>query len=279
MNTMKNGFKKIAFLGIAMLLLSGSCEKNDISINNEKTIIEPLQPKSLIGNSDYDKSWRIVDSLDRKGLQKSALEVVTVIMEKAVKELNQPQQIKALFYQLKYQQNLEEDAFVKALQQIDDLRKTNQIPLKQLLSSVKAELLWGYFQNNRYRFYNRSTTSSFDLSDVTTWDLKTLLSESEKLHMASLEDREKSQQINLNDYEYILEGATVEGYETTPTVFDFLAYRALVFFENDETSITRPADKFTVNDERYFGTDNEFLAISTDSEDTLSNMLYYVKTM
>jgi hypothetical protein len=276
---MKNWFQKIAFLGLAILLLSGSCENNDLTNNTEKTVIEPLQPKPLIGNSDYDISWKTVDSLDRQGLQKSALELVSVIMEKAVKEQNQPQQIKALFYQLKYQQILEEDAFVKALQHIDTLRKTNQIPLTQILTSAKAEMLWNYFQNNRYRFYNRSTTANFDLGDVTTWDLKTLLNESQKLYMASLENKETLQQIKLKDYEYILAFSTDEGFESTPTVFDFLAHRALRFFENDEAGITRPADKFTVNDERFFGSNTDFITISTKTEDTLSNLVYYVRTM
>ncbi len=276
---MKNWFQKIAFLGLALLLLSGSCEKDNVTNNTEKTVIKPLQPKPLIGNSDYDKDWRTVDSLDRRGLQKSALELVNAIMTRAQKDQDQPQQIKALFYQFKYQQILEEDGFVKALQQIDTLRKTNQEPLKQILASAKAEMLWSYFQNNRYRFYNRSTTANFDLGDVTTWDLKTLLNESQKLYMTSLENKEALQHISLKDYNYILAFSTEEGFESTPTVFDFLAHRALRFFKNDETGITRPADKFVVNDQRFFGTNTDFKAISTETEDTLSNLVYYVRTM
>lgn len=275
---MKPIFSKLAIVTLSFFLLSGGCdEKKGTKTTETKEPVTELTTKFEFSN--YDQSWKQVDSLERQGLPKSALEIVNVIMDKAEKEKNQPMMVKALMYQMKYNQELEENEFVLALNRIDELRKTNTEPFRQILASIKAEMLWSYMQNNRYYFYNRTQTQDFDLGDVTTWDLKTLINESNKLYLQSLENQALLQQIPLKDYTYILTESDENSYLTAPTVFDFLAHRALSSFANEETGITRPAAKFSFNDERFFGTDAEFLAISTVTEDTLSQHLHHVKTM
>ena len=275
---MRRIFNKLTIVTLSFFLLSGGCdEKKSTKTTETKEPLKELNTKFEF--SDYDRSWKQVDSLEQQGLPKSALEIVNVIMDKAAKEKNQPMQVKALMYQMKYNQELEENDFVLALNRIDELRKTNTDPLKQILASIKAEMLWSYLQNNRYQFYNRTQTQDFDLGDVTTWDLKTLINESNKLYMQSLENQTVLQQISLKDYAYILTESDENAYLTAPTVFDFLAHRALSSFANEETGITRPAAKFSFNDERFFGADEEFLNISTVTEDTLSRHLHHVKTM
>lgn len=275
---MKRLISKIALVIFSLSILSGGCDDQKetttpTTVNSESTMKTPFQ------FSGYEQDWKKVDSLENQGLPKSALEIVNVIMDRASKEKNQPMQIKALMYQLKLNQNLEEEDFSKSLVRIDELRKTNEEPLKQLLASIKADLLWMYLENNRYNFYNRSTTQNFNLGDVSTWDLKTLLDTSNKLFMESLENKEKLQQIPLNEYAYILTEINSDSYLTAPTLYDFLAHRAIAHFRNEETGITRPANKFAINDKRYFGTDAEFLSISTQTDDSLSQYLQYVKTM
>ncbi len=274
-------FNKLAIVMVSFFLLSGGCDEKDQSQTTADTT-QSEQTKTMSRSfefSSYEDSWKKVDSLENEGLPKSALEIVNTIMEKAQKEQNQPMQVKALMYQLKFSRELEENEFTLALNRIDELRKTNVEPLRQIMASIKGDMLWSYMENNRYQFYNRSTTQAFDLGDVSTWDLKTLVDESGKLFMESLENKEQLQQISLKDYSYILADASEDAYLTAPTVFDFLAHRALNHFRNEETGITRPAAKFSVNDKRYFGTDAEFLSIPTQTEDTLSQHLYYVKTM
>lgn len=270
-------FSKLTIVIISFFLISGGCDEKKSTKTTETKAVQELTTKFEF--SDYENSWRKADSLEQQGLSKSALEIVNVIMNKAEKEKNQPMMVKALMYQMKYNQELEENEFVLALNRIDELRKTNTEPFRQILASIKAEMLWSYMQNNRYYFYNRTQTQNFDLGDVTTWDLKTLINESNKLYLQSLENQALLQQIPLKDYAYILTESDENAYLTAPTVFDFLTHRALSSFANEETGITRPATKFNFNDERFFGTDAEFLKISTETEDTLSQHLHYVKAM
>lgn len=275
---MKSFVYKISLFIFAFLLLSGSCE--DENKPTKPTLDQPTENivKSTFYN-DYAKDWKTVDSLDKIGLVKSALDVVNKIQVKARQEHNQPMQVKVLMYQLKYYQHLEENSFVLALNRIDTLQKENEQPLQQILSSIKAEMLFSYYSNNRYRFYNRSTTQNFDLGDVTTWDLKTLFSEIQRLYLTSLENKEILQKTPLKEYSYILQETNDGAFELLPTVYDFLAFRALDAFDNEETGITRPLAKFDINQPAYFGTDAAFMAISTQSEDTLSNWRLWVQTM
>jgi len=227
----------------------------------------------------HEKSWREVDSLEKKGLYRSALKIVDEIMIKAQREKQSAVQVKSLIYQLKLREPIEENQFASAIQQIDSLKIVSDQPLKQILASVKAEMLWRYMQNNRYRFYQRSQMPTPELSVPTTWDLKTLLQQAMNEFTESVENAELLQKINLKEYAYILTDNEDENQETAPTLFDFLAHRALNFLQNTETSIWRAQDKFIIDDQRYFGTDQQFLNIKIISQDTLSEHLQYVKIM
>jgi hypothetical protein len=55
----------------------------------------------------YD--WKRVDSLENEGLYRSALEIVDRIYQQAQQDADQTNEIKALIYKLKYQQELSED--------------------------------------------------------------------------------------------------------------------------------------------------------------------------
>lgn len=276
---MRQVIYKSGLVLFSFFLLSGGCDEKETTQTSTEKPQTPTTMEQPFQFTGYENDWKKVDSLENQGLPKSALEIVNAIMANAAKEHNQPMQIKALMYQLKYNEQLEENELSKSLERIDELRKTDEEPLRQILASIKGEMLWSYLQNNRYYFYSRSTTQQFELGDVSTWDLKTLLDTSNKLYIESLQNKEKLQQIPLKDYAYILTDVNENAYLTAPTVFDFLANRALGFFQNDETSISRPVNKFNLNSESYFGSDNDFLTISTQSEDTLSPYLHYVKTM
>jgi len=59
--------------------------------------------------SSFEKEWFRVDSLESVGLPKSALELCDEIYNKAKKESNIPQLVKAVMYQIKIVNYVEED--------------------------------------------------------------------------------------------------------------------------------------------------------------------------
>ncbi len=105
----------------------------------------------------YEQDWKKVDSLQNKGLPKSALEVVESIYNKAKKENNHPQFIKATLYKLKLKSDFEEDFMESTISDISTEIEKSGFPDKQILHSIEAELYWRYYQANRYKLLDRTT--------------------------------------------------------------------------------------------------------------------------
>src|SRR5690606_26263893 len=129
-------------------------------------------------NDPYSILWERVQKLEKENLTKSALEIVASISQKAKKEQHSAQQIKALLYTSKYAMILEEDAQLNIVQEFKSAIAQSQFPTKNILESYLANLYWNYFQQNRYRFYNRTETEEkMDEIDFRTRDLNTIFSD------------------------------------------------------------------------------------------------------
>ena len=202
--------------------------------------------------SDYDKLWKQVVSFESEGLTKSALEVVETISQLAITKENTPQQIKSLLYKSKYMLVLEEDAQLNIVNNFKSQIANSDIPKKNLLENMLANLYWQYFQQNRHRFYNRThTESKVDATDFRTWDLQTLFSEIDLHFQNSLNNPEQLQQTPLAKYDELLH-THKDSKVYRPTLYDFLSQNALEFYQTDENSITQPAYKFLIDDPHYF---------------------------
>ncbi len=228
--------------------------------------------------STYSKEWKKVDSLASKGLTKTALEVVNAIYDKAKFENNAPQFVKAIIHRMKFEQYMEEYSLIKALNKLKEEVKEAKYPVKPVLQSMIAESYWNYYQQNRYRFYNRTETVNFDNEDITTWDLKTIFSKVIENYQASLQSIDSLKRTPLNIYDDILL-KQVNARKYRPTLYDFLAHRAVDFYINEEPDITRPAYKFEINSESYFSTFTDFIKVNIESKDTLSSKLYAINIL
>ena len=136
---------------------------------------------------DYEKAWQQVADFENKGLPESALKVVNTIYEEARKEQNAPQLVKAVIHQLKFTDYKEENAFVKNLNRLRDEANTATFPTKPLLHSMLGEMYWQYYQNNRYRFNNRSETTT-QQDDIETWSLNKIVEETLQQYKLSLQE-------------------------------------------------------------------------------------------
>lgn len=201
----------------------------------------------LFAQNDYEKLWKSVDKNQNKGLPKSALDTVNLIFEKAKKEQNTQQYIKALIHIVKFNSQVEEEGLVNGIMRFQKETELASYPAKPILQTILADFYWQYYAQNRYLFYNRTKVSGEPNDDIRTWDLNTLQNKITTLYLASLQDKEKLKQTAVKDFSQI-----VIHYQTNdiyaPTLFDFLAQRALLFFTNEERSITKPTYEFEVTD-------------------------------
>lgn len=266
------------------LLLSHACDKNskqtvENSLNSDTHI--DLKVEEVIKykfNGDYKETWRQIDSLEQKGLYQSALTMVTALFEDARKNHNAVEVVKSTIYKMKYHSYISEDDYVISINELESLAKSEQAPLKQLIHSITAETYWNYYSNNRWKFINRSTTVDFKNTDITTWSLSQIVQKTNENYLLSLTSRSELKQIPISEFEYILL-ETSDSKLLTPTLFDFLALRAVEHFKSSETSLTRPAEKYSISGKEYFGDNATFSAILTKSDDTLSNDLFAIRIL
>jgi hypothetical protein len=222
---------------------------------------------------DYFALWKKVDSLESKGLPQSSLEVVNTILSLAKKDNNGPQEIKATIHIIKYNRYLKEDDYVIALNNLQQMTNSAKAPQKQVLHSIVAETYWGFYQNNRYKFLGRTTSMGVKDDDIRTWDLRTI-SERIVLHyLLSLSQDELLKSTGVEAYLPILDGKPFDRH-IRPSLFDFLAHRALAFFKNTEFDVTKPAYTFRLKDELHFALSDRFVQSKISTQDSLSTKYY-----
>ena len=230
------------------------------------------QQKSTGMNTyNYAKAWTEVKDFEGRGLPESALTVVNTIYTHAKQEQNAAELVKAVIHRLKFVNEKEENAFVKNLNIVREEARNAEYPVKPVLHSMLGELYWQYYTNNRYRFRNRTAVvnaSSDD--DIETWSLDKIVEETLGQYDLSLESAEQSKRTPINIYEPILERGNEKGRSFHPTLYDFLAQRAVTFYSFDEASLTRPAAAFSLDDERYLADSKTFAALKLETTDTLS---------
>jgi uncharacterized protein YfaS (alpha-2-macroglobulin family) len=220
----------------------------------------------LFGQNDYEKLWKIVEKNESKGLPKSALDTVNLIFEKAKKEQQTGQYIKALIHIVKFNGQVEEEGLVNGIMRFQAETEKASYPAKPILQTVLADFYWQYYEQNRYLFYNRTTVVGQPNEDIRTWDLNTLQSKITALYMASLQDREKLKKTSVKDFpEIIVHYQTNDMY--APTLFDFLVQRALIFCINEERAVTKPTYEFEVTNLTALAEPEAFIQTKFDTPD------------
>lgn len=228
---------------------------------------------------DYDQLWAKVDSLNQAQLPKSALELVNQIYDKAKTEDNHGQLVKAVIHKLKYVVYVEENDLVKSLNDLRKEAETAKFPVKPMLHSMMGEIYWQYYQINRWRFTNRTATVDFKQDDIETWDLRKITEETMRQYQLSLENPDKLQEIKTDVYHVIIRHGTPQEKSYRPTLYDFLAHRAINFFQSSEPDLTKPAYQFTINQEAFLAEAKSFAQLNITTPDSLAYKFYMLRIL
>jgi uncharacterized protein YfaS (alpha-2-macroglobulin family) len=227
---------------------------------------------------EFIKEWKKVDSLSEQGLPQSALEIVSDIYSRAQSTHNSPQFVKSLLYRMSLRSDYQED-FMDSV--ISDTRQEilqADFPVRQILYSIQSELYWRYYTMNRHQILGRTATTGFQKDDIRTWDLQAFITEIISSYEKSLEEKENLRQIPLKEYDAILVVAK-DSKKYRPTLYDFLAHRAVDFFMNEETGLTEPIYKFTIDSPDHFAPAEAFTKLDITTRDTLSRTFYALRLL
>ncbi|MBE0638054.1 MAG: hypothetical protein IH598_06020 [Bacteroidales bacterium] len=211
--------------------------------------------------NDFAENWKKVDSLANIGQPRSALEIVDDVYRMAKDGQNTPQIIKANLYRIKLMADFEEDHLYKVIENTKKEIETATFPGQEILHSILGDLYMRYFQVNRYQIMDRGRIQGVPGEDFRTWDAHTLLSTAAAHYKASIKPAEQLQEIDLNAFSAILEEKK-DSKLFRPTLFDFLAYRAIDFFASGESGITVAADQFKPDNPDYFASAGRFINLT-----------------
>ena len=234
-------------------------------------IVFHLLPCLLLGQAaqnSYAESWRRIDSLiTKKGLTQSASKEVKNIYELAKKENNEVQVIKALLYEVELNENGEEATTMGGMHRLDNEVSGANGPAKSILQSIEAEWYWNYFQQHRWKLYDRTQTLDSGNNELSTWAINDFYKKISGLFQASLDNAKMLQQTRLELFDPILIKGNARFLR--PTVFDLLAHRALGFFIHEAGYMATPTNAYEINNPKVFSDAPVFanyLFITRDSQ-------------
>ncbi len=224
----------------------------------------------FLSAQNYESAWTEVQEFEKKSLPKSALKRVESIYTEAKSEKNEIQFIKALLYKEKYLLTLNQDGYIAIIKDLEKAIKESPKKGTQLiLYSILAQVYEYYLERNHYRINQRSRLKQDASSDIKTWSIDKLSKKSSELYLKSLD--KKAKDIPINKYKALLnKGSHVQ--ELQPTLYDFLAFRALGHFVNPRNTLNRK-ENFTIKDPDAFASAYTFMYLSFSSE--LRNQLQY----
>ena len=227
-----------------------------------------MEANSQLPIKNYEKEWKQVEALVKKGLPKSALTEAKKIYDLAKKEKQDAQVIKSLVHIISLQNEIRENNEVLSITEVEKEIVTSKDPASSILKSLLAEMYWNYFQQNRWKLYNRTKTENFDKKDIATWDAEDLHKKIGELYLQSIKEEKLLQQTRLEAFDAIIIKGNVR--HLRPTLFDLLAHRALSYFENDERDIKKPAYAFEIDQASAFDPAADFITQKFPTKDSLS---------
>ncbi|MFK7809162.1 MAG: MG2 domain-containing protein, partial [Saprospiraceae bacterium] len=219
-------------------------------------------------DKEYAAEWKSIDSLQQKGLPKSALEKVEALLVKTRADKNPAHTIKALLYRSKYESQLEESGSSKAIVKLEQEMESADHPVDAVLASILAEAYTQYLQSNRWQIQQRTNTVSFDNEDLETWTIDQFATKSMELYRLSVSNP-NLRKVDIQNFNAITSNNSNTD-DLRPSLFDFLAHRAIDYFMNEQSYLSQPAFRFYLDDSAIFLPASQFSNNIFTSKDSLS---------
>jgi uncharacterized protein YfaS (alpha-2-macroglobulin family) len=189
--------------------------------------------------------WRKVDDAVNKGLPKTAIQELEPIIESAMKDKAYPEAVKAIAKKIALEGNIQGN---KPEERVTRMQAEIARAPKEMVPAMEAILAhwyWHYFQQNRWRFVQRTATAAPPGANFSTWDLPRLFREIDAHFTKALADAPALKATPIGTYNALLEkGNLPDTYR--PTLYDFLAFEALNFYASPEQAGAKAEDAFEI---------------------------------
>lgn len=134
--------------------------------------------------------------------------------------------------------------------------------------SLTAEFLYHYYLSDRYAIFQRTPVEGTPDADFQTWDLMTLVGQIVHHYRESLKESDLLLQTDIKGYAVLMD--SMASVEYRPTVYDWLAFRALDFYSISIREVPVPLRPFRMDNPLYFSENEHFIRIAIPDSDSLS---------
>ena len=132
---------------------------------------------------------------------------------------------------------------------------------KALLSIALSDLYQQYYQRNQWDIRGRLHVSGRVPKDIEAWSQENFSEEKEKLISAALAEEGLLMKSPSEPWKEIFQDQEND-YKTFPTLFDFVAWKAIAFYSASEFSNSAQEELVILNHVMLFGDDSQFVNVT-----------------
>lgn len=204
-------------------------------------LIAAISQTTLAG--PREAQWRAVREAVNKGLPQTAITNLEPIIAAALAEKAWPEAAKAVARKIALEGAIEGNRAGERVARLEAEIAKAPPEMRPVLQTLLAHWYWSYFQQNRWRFLQRTQTAEAPGPDFTTWDLPRLFAEIDRHFQSALAARQTLKATPVAVWDGLLEkGAMPDRYR--PTLYDFLAHEALEFYTSGEQAGAKAEGEF-----------------------------------
>jgi uncharacterized protein YfaS (alpha-2-macroglobulin family) len=224
-----------------------------------------------------DAQWKKVQEAINKGLPRTAITNLEPIISAALREKAYAEAVKAIGERIALEGNIEGNKPEEKITRLEAEIAKAPPEMVPVLDTLLAHWYWQYFQQNRWRFMQRTATAQAPGKDFTTWDLKRLFAEIDRQFQKALAAEKLLKATAISAWDDLLEKGTMpDAYR--PTLYDFIAHEAVQFYTSGEQAGARPQDAFELSAESpVLDTADKFLAWQPAAQDSDSTVLKAIR--
>jgi hypothetical protein len=193
-----------------------------------------------------DAQWKQVEEAIKQGLPKTAITNLEPIIQGALKDRAYAEAVKAIGQKIALEGNIQGNKPEEKITRLEAEIAKAPKEMVPLMDTLLAEWYWQYFQQNRWRFMQRTATAAQPGKDFTTWDLPRLFREIDHQFQKALAAEKVLQATPISAWNDLLtKGTMPDSYR--PTLYDFIAHQALEFYTSGEQAAAKPEDAFELS--------------------------------
>src|ERR1035437_7704757 len=193
-----------------------------------------------------DAQWKQVEEAVKKGLPQTAITNLEPIIQGALKDKAYAEAVKAIGQKIALEGNIQGNKPEEKITRLEAEIARAPKEMVPLMDTLLAEWYWQYFQQNRWRFMQRTATTTQPGKDFTTWDLPRLFAEIDKQFQKALAAERILKATPISAWDGLLEKGTMpDSYR--PTLYDFIVHQALEFYTSGEQAAAKPEDAFELS--------------------------------